>query len=218
MRGLLVKDFRLLRQRARFFVVLLIVALLVGTARHDSTFVVSYLTLVMGIFAASSISYDEYDNCYCFLLTLPIDRRAYTREKYLFGILLGVSAWLVGIAIHCGAVVYHGQQANLASNLLEALLYIPMFLLLNSLIFPFQLKYGAERGRMALLVAVGIFVVALLAVNRMARAAGLPIGELASYLSGMGTQEVLLGSFLIAAAATGASYRISLGIMEKKEL
>ncbi len=218
MKGLLVKDFRLLRQRTRFVVLLLVAALCLGMTRQDSTLVISYLTLVMALFSASSISYDEYDNCYCFLLTLPIDRRTYAREKYLFGMILGISAWLVGSLIHCMAVVSQGQPAHLYEDFMEALMYIPVFVAVLSLILPVQLKYGAERGRMALVVIMGILAVVIMAMNQIVKTTGLPVGRLLSLLTGMGDRAFLLLCFAIAAAAAGISCRISVRIMEKKEL
>lgn len=36
------------------------------------------------MFTATTISYDGFDNCYLFLMTLPVTRKKYVNEKYLF--------------------------------------------------------------------------------------------------------------------------------------
>lgn len=50
MKGLLVKDFRLLKQRTRFFAILVLVAIAMSVNSADSTFMISYLTLVTTLF------------------------------------------------------------------------------------------------------------------------------------------------------------------------
>ena len=76
MSGLLVKDFRLMLQRKRFFLLLLVIVVCMGFSMRDNmAMIVGYLTIISVLFCVSSMSYDEYDNCYAFLMTLPIDRK-----------------------------------------------------------------------------------------------------------------------------------------------
>lgn len=218
MRGLLVKDFRLLRQRTRFFVILVLVAILMSISSADSTFMISYLTLVTALFSVSTVSYDEYDNCYCFLMTLPIDRKIYTREKYLFGAVLGIGAWLVG-AVICGIGLFlHGQWEQFIPNLTGALIYIPMLLVMISLILPFQLKYGAERGRMVMLVVFAGVAVLIGVVIKASKSTGVAAVKLIAFLTSFSDREILLACFLLGLVITGISLGISTRIMEKKEL
>lgn len=220
MRGLLVKDFRLLRQRIRFFAMLVVIAVFMAASgsAYGGSFVAGYLTLVVAMFSLSTISYDEYDNCYCFLMTLPIDRRIYVKEKYIFGAILGLAAWLIGVAIQSGALFFHHQQAMLWENLTEALVYIPIFLVMIALILPFQLKYGVERGRLALLAAVGLVAAAVWTLVKLGGRAGLSLAGLLARMSGLGDGQILTGCFLLAAAVTFFSFLISVRIMERKEL
>lgn len=220
MRGLLVKDFRLLRQRSRFFVLLVGIAVLMAASgsKYGGGFVSGYLTLVTALFSVSTISYDEYDNCYCFLMTLPINRRTYVREKYLLGVILGLAAWLVGTVICTAALYLLGQQGALAEELVESLAYIPTFLAIIALTLPFQLKYGAERGRLVLLAVVGGPIALLWILNRALQSAGPSLTGMATRMSGWKEWQILAGFFLLAAAAVCLSLCISVRIMEKKEL
>lgn len=218
MKGLLIKDFCLMKQRTRFFAVLLLVAVFLGITRYESPLVVGFLTLLIAMFSVSTVNYDEFDNCYCFLMTLPISRRLYVREKYVFSIALGVAAWTAGSLLHCLGGLLHGQQAALIGHLWEASVYMPLSFVLVSLILPFQLKYGAEQGRLVMLVVMGAAVALVWAVVKLAATAGMtPVG-LVTALNGMGDREMILGSFLLGAVAVGISYGISIRIMERKEL
>ena len=78
MTGLLLKDFRLFLQQKRFFAILVFIAIIMGL-NSDSTFTMAYLTFVCSFFVLSTISYDEFDNCYPFLMTLPVKRSDYVK-------------------------------------------------------------------------------------------------------------------------------------------
>ena len=83
MRGLLQKDLCLLVQRSRILLVMIGVGILMGFSA-DGSFVIGYLTMLCAILAISTISYDEFDNGNAFLFTLPISRKSYVVEKYVF--------------------------------------------------------------------------------------------------------------------------------------
>ena len=96
MSGLLIKDFRLLLQRKQSMVLLLVLAVALNwTMGESNSFIMGYLPLISLIFATGTISYDEFDNGYSFLLTLPITRRQYVLEKYLLCFVTG----LIGVVL-----------------------------------------------------------------------------------------------------------------------
>ena len=98
MRGLLVKDLRLMMGQKKFLLLLLFMTVVLNF-NDNITFVVYYLTFVCSFFVISSIAYDENDNGYPFLFCLPIDRSVYVREKYVFEVLLNIVSWLAGFFI-----------------------------------------------------------------------------------------------------------------------
>ena len=89
MKGLIIKDFKLLMMQKSFFVTLTIVAIFFGITT-DSIFVIGFLTMICSMFALSTISYDEFDNGNAFLFSLPITRKGYVIEKYIFAIMLEI--------------------------------------------------------------------------------------------------------------------------------
>lgn len=56
--------------------------------RHSSLF---WMSLQWG--------WDEQDNGYPLLMTLPVMRKTYVIGKYIFGLLFGGGAWLIAVAI-----------------------------------------------------------------------------------------------------------------------
>ena len=152
MKGLLSKDWRLLRQQKVFFVLVAIVTammMLVG----DVVFALSFISFVMALFTLSTISYDEFDNGYPFLFTLPITRQGYALEKYMFGLILGGGTWLLATLLALVTAVLEDVMEPLA--LLQAAgVILLLMVLLQALMIPFHLKFGAEKGRIALIVVL----------------------------------------------------------------
>ena len=87
-------------QGRTLFLMLIVVAMIMSLADLSSpSFIVSYITIIFSFFTATTVSYDEYDNCYLFLMTLPVTRKGYVNEKYVFGFISTCTAWLVGVTI-----------------------------------------------------------------------------------------------------------------------
>lgn len=216
MKGLLVKDIRLMLQQKRFFVMLLFIAVMLNFST-DGFFVIGYLTMAFSIFVISTISYDEFDNCYPFLMTLPVDRRSYVKEKYFLGLLLGGSAWLIGTIISLLNQMIQNEQIVFKDFFMIAVVYIPIFILLISIFIPFQLKYGSEKGRLVMIGATGIvFLVGYLFV-KLAERMGVNIGNMVNTLStlNIGVVEAIL--ILVSVVGLGISCMISFKIMGNKE-
>src|SRR5699024_992586 len=96
MKGLMIKDWKLLKNQGRFYAVIVIFALIIMIANESGyTFAGYYLTFLASLFTLSTFSYDEENGGTGFLMTLPADRKTYVKEKFLFGILLTGGSWLV---------------------------------------------------------------------------------------------------------------------------
>lgn len=218
MKGLLWKDAALLKSQKRFMLLVVFMMAAMSLGGVDAGFLMSYVPFVFCILVMSSISYDEIDNSLPFLVVLPVSRRDYVKEKYLFGIALGFGGLLLSFLAVLLYGVFRGQTADIMKWVIQMLLTAGFIVAFISLMIPIQIKFGSEKGRVYLMVAffavVGLIYVfssyeifpaqTVLRVFRFF--AGLPVGVLGA------------AGVLAAAAVLGGSYRISVGIMEKKEL
>ena len=89
MKGLMIKDLKLMKAQKNFFLLILAVAVGMILFSEDVTFGLGFLTFVVSLFTLSTISYDEFDNGNAFLFSLPITRQTYVFEKYSLSLLLG---------------------------------------------------------------------------------------------------------------------------------
>ena len=214
MRGLFEKDFRLLCQNRQTLVLFLMMAGFLGLTQNG-TFVLGYLSFTFSILLTSTISYDEMDQGFEFLMTLPVTPRTYVQEKYGFctvGVIFSVV--LSGI-IYLVAKGIHGEQILLGEELLTVLIFVPIVWCVIAIMVPIQLKFGAEKGRIAIFMVYGGSAFLLYFVLKC-------IGEgsvklMANYLNQLKPEVLLLGGFLLSGLVLGISYGISRRIMERKE-
>lgn len=158
MTGLIAKDFCLIKQRKTTLVLFVGLALFMSMYM-DATFLVSYLCMIGCIIAVSTISLDEYEKGYAFLMTLPIDAKTYAIEKYLFGSLFLAFFWVASIVLQIISYAIHHVPFVWKELLAMDLLFIPVFLIFLAVYIPIQIKFGVEKGRIALLVIFGIIIV-----------------------------------------------------------
>ena len=216
MKGLLVKDLKLVLVQK--YIILLVIGLAsIMTARSDDpVFGVAYMSFIGTLLALMTISSDEADHGNAFLFTLPISRKGYVAEKYLFGLLLGGASWLTGTLIAL-TVVLAKDSSQLLDMAEMTLLVLPLLFGMLSLMFPFQLKFGGEKGRIVIVVVIGLVCLAGVGIQRVAGMFHIDLfvfwGKLLSL--GMGAVTALgIGAGLL---ALFISYRISVTIMNKKE-
>ena len=207
MLGMMRKDLCLLLQRSRAMLMMAGVGIIIGFST-DGSFMIGYLTMISAILTIGTISYDEFDNGYPFLLTLPVTRRSYVTAKYIFCFLGDLVGWAAASVIYAGCCLAKGAGLGI-EQLAAALVFLPVVGLMSAVMLPLQLKYGAEKSRLALAVLFG--GIGVLGALGMKLFPGLP-NTLRAFpeISGAALGAVV--------AAVALSYWISLGIMEKKEL
>ena len=212
MLGMMRKDLCLLLQRSRALVIMVGVGVIIGFST-DGGFLMGYLTMISAILSIGTISYDEFDNGYPFLLTLPVTRRSYVTAKYIFCFLGDLVGWAAASVIYAGCCLAKGAGLGM-EQLAAALVFLPVVGLMSAVMLPLQLKYGAEKSRLALAVLFG--GIGVLGALGMKLFPGLP-NTLRAFpeISGAALGAAALGAVV---AAVALSYWISLGIMEKKEL
>ena len=98
-RGLLEKDFRLFfRQGGNLFLVLVFVALFfILTGKTAAAFIAMYIPSVLAIYSGNTISYDENGHGYTYLFSLPVNKKIYVREKYIFSFIMTACGWCIGM-------------------------------------------------------------------------------------------------------------------------
>lgn len=222
MKGLLVKDIYMLLQQKNLLMMILLLSVLLNFSM-DNTFAVGYLTFVGSFFIISSISYDEYENGFSFLFTLPIRRDTYVRSKYIFAILACLSFWLMGCLITLAYCLVKNQFGRMQGGMMEACIYLPLILIFLAVMLPILFKFGSEKGRIVMAVIFCSCILVGYLVGSMIT------GQVGAYLeSFMQMLDQLLVQprwrWILAGAIgagmvmiLGISYWVSIAVMRRKE-
>ena len=164
MKALFIQDFRYMLTQKSFLVLIALVGIVLALTQNDNyIFVIGYLGFMGMITGMMSVTMDDQSNGLTFLFSLPIDRRVYVREKYIFIVLMGVSFSIFATALCLLFRMFAEYKAPLDEILATSLGTLFVMLLFVCFMLPLQLKFGAERARLASFIAIGFFFVAVLA-------------------------------------------------------
>lgn len=209
MKGLLLKDLALVKAQMRSAIIIFAVVIFMLIAGQDTGFVIMYANIIFMMFGLSTISYDAFDNGEVFLFTLPITKKLYVQEKYVFSLGALLCGFLLSLVL---LLTIKGAGASEISFATGYMLGGTVFL---SVMLPIELKFGPEKARLAMIAAMIIIASSVYAIVGVARK--LNMEEYFGELAHIGVPSILTFLGLVSALIIFISYKISCRIMEKKE-
>ena len=218
-RGLLEKDFRLFfRQGSSFFLALAFVALFfILTGKTGVTFIAIYIPSVMAVYSGNTISYDENEHGYTYLFSLPVNRKIYVREKYIFSFIMTVCGW--GMGVICAGImvlIKPGEFFDVETLIME-LITIFVFQAIAGIVIAIRLRFEGEKGRMVLPIAILIIFAVCYTIGHFLETK-LELKESISYMIGeIGDFEIAILLIVLSLLVWFASYKYSMRVMKKKE-
>ena len=166
MKGLFVKDLMIIRHQMTTFIMFILCAAVLSMTM-ESYSAVYYMMFLGSALIVGTLSYDEVDNGYTFLFTLPFQRRDYASEKFLLCTAGMIVSAVIGYVIAVISVTLRGGTADaLFSQALPGV--VGMFFglsLFHSVMIPLRIRYGSEKGRLVLYILsaamAALFILAL---------------------------------------------------------
>jgi len=167
------------------------------------------------MFGITTLNYDHFDNGFAFLFTLPITRKLYVLEKYIFSMLCTVvGAGDALLMMFVGSFI-RSEYALVSSDISFLVGYVLGAMIFLALVLPIQIKFGPEKGRIAMLVL--FMLIMALGTGLKSVVEDEKVVELFAKLSSL-APILLLGTLaVLAIMMLGISYMISCKIIVKKE-
>lgn len=216
MKGLLIKDLRLMKMQKNFFILMIIIGIGLTLAGNEISFTLGFLSFVISLFSISTISYDEFDNGYPFLFTLPISRSLYVKEKYVLSLILGLGSLILATVI-CTIITLFKNNMPLFDLLMMALMILPYIILVQAIMIPFQLKFGAERGRIAIIGVLGAIILLGILIFQGLKILKINFTGIVEQISVLDIRVLGLILIILAMIILFGSLIISIKIMKQKE-
>ena len=223
MKGLLRKDLALVAVNAKtYLVVLFFVAVWMFTTvkgAEISYFGCIYMIVVFGFVGLGTITSDVQNGALGFLMTLPVRRSDYVKEKYLLCTMYIFCGWAFSVIL--AAVMYRGRILEGDEPfIMVSVLYVVAALIINFLMIPINFRFGPETAR---IVLFGVFAAIVLGV-----VAGMYLLEklipdhsyfdkIAETINAITAGQLLLGFLAVLAVETLASYLYSLRVIKRME-
>lgn len=219
MKGLLIKDFFLTLANRRALIIIGIMSLFLAVAGNNETFIISYVSMFSSFLLLYTMACDEMSHSNAYLLTLPITRREYVFEKYIYGFLTIVAGWGFGFIICVVKFTAERQSIDWASWMAECGIILAAAILVTAVIIPVQIKYGSEKGRLVIAVAIlVVFVILIVAGDKLMEGIDVHIMGIREFLREMPVNIIVLGAGIIWLLFILISFAASVKIMEDKQM
>ena len=219
MKGLLIKDFQLLKNQKSFFVVFIAMAVIfLVTDMMSQDFLVSYVSFLSIVIMMSSMTYDEFNNGLSYLMTLSTTRKKYVQEKYVFGFILLVIAWISTFLATTAFYLGKGELILLSDWLVTCFMILLCAVIMMQCVLPLQLKFGQNKGNIAMALIVGVAFAIGFVVISIVKLFDIDLTYLMYMISQIDLVQMVAIMIGLVIIVGFISYRISLKIMYKKEL
>ena len=201
MKGLFKKDLLLLKSQIKYIVMIVVICLIMAYANSGFAYISSYLTFMGTGLVFNSFSYDMYHNEMAYLFALPISKKEYCIEKYIYAFTITFISWLIAF------LITSATHINLETVIVQLAMLFSGFIYI-SITIPVVIRYGREK---ATIIVLMLILLLFLAVASGATS----VGMLMSNFSGF----ILIGIYaFIVIAALIISYRNTISILNDKEL
>lgn len=219
MKGLWIKDLKLMTAQKYFFLLILLIAIGMSISAEDvsmMTFSLGFVPFVVSLFGLSTISYDEFDNGNAFLFTLPITRKEYVLEKYALSFVLAFVSLVMMFLFTIFMVAQKGMMLDFDGWMIPFGLFA-LILLLQAIMIPFHLKFGQERGRIAIIVLIGALLLIATFIQKGLEFIGIDWMQVLQSLPILGQGTMLILLYGVSFVLLIISLKISIHIVSKKE-
>ena len=154
MKGLLLKDWYMMKKYCRAYLVIAVVFIAVSLVNTDNMFFLFYPCMFCGMIPDNLLAYDERSRWMQYSGTLPYTRAQIVSAKYLIGLLTQVVI-LVLTGIAQGVKMTVSGTFVFSDFLVLMLLLLTVSTLTSSISLPFFFKLGVEKGRTAYYAMIG---------------------------------------------------------------
>ena len=222
MKALLMKDLRTLKNERRLWVSIIGVSVLFGVLFQNWYFMMGYIMFGLSMIARTMYQYDVADQGIVYLMTLPITRKEYVKEKYLLSLMSICIGGILSMILTKIGMLFTPDQADSNQEIFSTFLGIlAVALVFQAIIFPVELKYDVSKSRIIILLLVMGIIILFTAFDMLIGA--ILVAFITIFVDAFGGIFIqhFLGTVLLSAVVVGmiyfSSYRRSVKIMGQKE-
>lgn len=154
MSALLLKDWYMTKKYCRYYIFVILVFIALSFASDNAIFY-TYPCMLAGFLPYTLYAYDEREKFTSYCTAMPVSRRQYVNEKYVFGLICSAAAVLLTVL---AAVI---KQKTDAESVIVLCMAPASALILQAVMLPLGFKFGAEKGRIMFIAVIAILIAAI---------------------------------------------------------
>ena len=208
MTALILKDIATLKKTLLSTIALCIALVVYGVYGNEIFMIPLICTMMPLILTAIAFGYDTKSKFEQFAFSMPIKKSSFVLSKLFFAFVFGLF----------GSVCLFVQLIIKSEMLIDNIIFISLItlvasVLISSIQLPFILKYGAEKGRMIMVLTY--FTV--FALSSFFKAKSDLMTNVVEFFLRNSRVMIFLGIVFVSIVIIGIAIKISILIMEKKE-
>ena len=208
MTALILKDIATLKKTLLLSITLCIALVVYGVYESEIFMIPLICTTIPLILTAIAFGYDTKSKFEQFAFSMPIKKSSFVLSKLFFAFVFGLF----------GSVCLFLQLVIKSEMAIDNIIFISLITLVASILIsaiqlPFILKYGAEKGR--LIMVLTYFIV--FALSSLLKAKSDLLTNVVEFFLNNSRVMIFLGIVFVSIVIIGMAIKISILIMEKKE-
>ncbi|MDO5734771.1 MAG: ABC-2 transporter permease [Eubacteriales bacterium] len=208
MKALILKDIASLK-KTLFLTIPICLAIAAYGIYENALFMIPLICAMIPLILTSiAAGFDLKSNFEQFAFSMPIKKSSYVLSKLFFAFSFGLFG-----AISFFVLLSLKNQSSLENMLLIALVTLLLSVLISAIQLPFILKYGAEKGRLIMVITYFL----IFALSTLLKEKSAFLSKLMELSTKYSLLMILAGVGLISLLLIGIAIKSSIVIMEKKE-
>lgn len=154
MKGLLLKDFYMLKKYCKIYMIIVIIFIVSAAVSSDNFFFLLVPCVIAGVIPVMLLGYDERSKWDLYCKTMPYSKIQIVSVKYIIGLIIQATVLILsGIA--------RAVQMNIKgtfsfdSYLITITILFSLSCFSSSVCLPYMFKFGVEKGRLAYYITLG---------------------------------------------------------------
>ena len=208
MTALILKDIATLKKTLLLSITLCI-ALVVYEVYENEIFMIPLIcTMIPLILTAIAFGYDTKSKFEQFAFSMPIKKSSFVLSKLFFAFVFGLFG---SVCLFVQLVIK--SEMSIDNIIFISLITLVASILISAIQLPFILKYGAEKGR--LIMVLTYFIV--FSLSSLLKAKSDLLTNVVEFFLNNSRVIIFLGIVFVSIVIIGIAIKISILIMEKKE-
>lgn len=208
MTALILKDIATLKKTLLLSITLCIALVVYGVYENEIFMIPLICTMMPLILTAIAFGYDTKSKFEQFAFSMPIKKSSFVLSKLFFAFVFGLFG---SVCLFVQLVIK--SEMSIDNIIFISLITLVASILISAIQLPFILKYGAEKGRLIMVLTYFI----IFALSSLLKAKSDLLTNVVEFFLNNSRVMIFLGIVFVSIVIIGMAIKISILIMEKKE-